>query len=157
MCAKAAANRPAVNILVAEDDLNDVLLLKRAFHKAQVPAGLFFVSNGQEVISYLQGQPPFEDRSIHPFPDLLLLDLVMPGLGGLEVLQWLGTRPELAELPVAVLSSCLPPETGRLAIQLGAQYCVTKPLDPLEWEPVFRDLQRPSPDSSGKLASPASE
>jgi CheY-like chemotaxis protein len=143
MSAKAAPNQPAIRILVAEDDPNDVLLLKRAFAKAQVPAALFFVSNGQEAISYLEGQAPFDDRAVYPLPNLLLLDLNMPGLGGLEVLQWLAAQHALAGLRIAVISSCLAPEACRQAVKLGAHCCVTKPLDPLQLLPVFRELQGP--------------
>ncbi|HZR21287.1 MAG TPA: response regulator [Verrucomicrobiae bacterium] len=146
MSAKAAPTKPAINILVAEDDANDVLLLKRAFTKAQVPAALFFVSNGQEAISYLEGQSPFDDRTTYPFPSVLLLDLNMPGVGGLEVLQWLAARPDLSGLRVAIISSYLAPEACRQAAKLGVQWCVTKPLDPLQLLPVFGELQCP-PDS----------
>ena len=141
MSAKAAASKPLVNILIAEDDANDVLLLKRAFSKARVPAALFFVSNGQEAISYLAGRPPFSDRTSHPFPDLVILDLNMPSVGGLEVLQWISSKPELSVLRVAVLSSCVAPDASRQAVLLGAQCCMTKPLDPLELVPVCRELQ----------------
>ena len=141
MSAKAAVGQPLVNILIAEDDANDVLLLKRAFSKARIPAALFFVANGQEAITYLQGHPPYADRRCHPFPDLLLVDLNMPGISGLEVLQWVASKPELAKLRVAVFSSCIAPEASRQAVQLGAQCCITKPLDPLELVPVFTDLQ----------------
>lgn len=141
MSARAVLDQQMVNILVAEDEPNDVLLLRRAFAKARIPAALSFVANGQEAISYLQGRAPFHDRMAYPFPDLLLLDLNMPGISGLEVLEWLAATPELARLRVAVFSSYVAPEISRQAVQLGAQCCITKPLDPLELVPVFQELQ----------------
>ena len=63
MSAKATIDHSATIILVAEDDPNDVLLLKRAFAKLPIPVLLYFVSNGQEAIHYLAGEPPFDDRA----------------------------------------------------------------------------------------------
>ena len=150
MSAKAAADRPSLVILIAEDDSNDVLLLKRAFAKARIPVSLLFVHNGQEAIQYLQGEPPFDNRVSHPFPNVLLLDLNMPLVGGLEVLEWLASRPDRAELCVVVFSSYLGPEESRQASTLGAHSCMTKPLDPCALLPLLRefpgcsDLDRPA-------------
>lgn len=140
MSAKAAVERPGPVILVAEDDPNDVLLLKRAFSKARTKASLFFVSNGQDAISYLQGEPPFDSRINHPFPNILLLDLNMPGVSGLEVMEWLAARPERASLAVVVFSSYMAPGDQLQAAMLGAHSCITKPLDPSALEPVFSQL-----------------
>ena len=155
MSAKAAVQRPAVVILVAEDDANDVLLLRRAFSKADIPASLFFVSNGQEAISYLQGEPPFNNRADYPFPSVLLLDLNMPAVSGLEVLEWLASRPERAGLVVVMFSSCMAPADCRQAVMLGAYACITKPLDPGALLPMLAELsgdsaaeKRPAPQEN---------
>jgi two-component system response regulator len=141
MCAKmAAVEKLPITILIAEDDANDVLLLKRAFEKARLRASLFFVPNGEDVIRYLQGQPPFENRAAHPFPDLLLLDLNMPGLGGLAVLEWLVANPAKNTMPAVIFSSCVHPEESRHATHLGARSCITKPLNPMDLVPLLRDL-----------------
>jgi CheY-like chemotaxis protein len=137
MSAKAAVDRPALVILVAEDDPNDVLLLKRAFARVGMAARLFFVSNGQEAISYLQGQAPFDNRAEYPYPNMLLLDFNMPGVNGMEVLEWLASEPERASLIVVVFSSCMAPGDCRQAASLGAHYCITKPLDPLALIPIL--------------------
>jgi CheY-like chemotaxis protein len=137
MSAKALINRPPAVVLIAEDDPNDVLLMKRAFAKAAIPATLFFVSNGQEAISYLEGQKPFDNRTYFPFPNILLVDVNMPGVGGLEVLEWLAARPERATLVAAVFSSCIAPEHRRQAASLGAHLCLTKPFDPCALLPIL--------------------
>jgi CheY-like chemotaxis protein len=140
MSAKAAPVPRPLQILVAEDDPNDVLLLKRALAKAGIATSLYFVSSGQEVISYFQGEPPFEDRGSYPFPDILLLDIKMPGTSGLEVLEWFASQPKLDKLRIVVFSSCIAPEDLRHAKKLGAHACITKPLGPLDLMSVFRDL-----------------
>ena len=140
MSAKAASNITPL-ILVAEDDPNDVLLLKRAFEKAGLGASVLYVSNGLEVIRYLRGEPPFDNRTSHPLPDLLLLDLKMPGAGGLDVLSWLSARKELAGIRVVIFSSCVAPEDSQRAVSLGARSCLTKPLNPLDLLPVLKGVR----------------
>jgi CheY-like chemotaxis protein len=92
-------------ILLAEDDKNDIFLMRRAFDSAGFHNPLFVVHNGQEVIDYLQGNGEFQNRKKFPFPGLLLLDLKMPLMGGFDVLEWLRQRPQFERLPAIVLTS----------------------------------------------------
>ena len=119
----------ALTILVAEDDPNDALLLKLAFGQAGVNAWPHFVGDGKEAIDYLRGEPPFNDRVRHPWPDLLLLDLKMPRTTGFEVLEWLRRRPDLEPLSVLVLSGSRWQDDIDRAYALGANFYCTKPLD----------------------------
>ena len=114
-------------ILIAEDDPLDVFLLRRAFTRADCKAPLYFVTNGPEAIDFLQGNAPFEDRSRFPFPKLLLLDLKMPLLGGLELLEWLQGRDERQKLRVVVLSGSAEPAAVKKAYALGADSYLQKP------------------------------
>src|SRR2546428_6788829 len=65
-------------VLVAEDDQDDVFLLRRAFQKAGLLHQIINVPDGERTIEYLSGNPPYDDRVRYPFPQLLLLDLKMP-------------------------------------------------------------------------------
>jgi CheY-like chemotaxis protein len=114
-------------ILVAEDDPHDAFLLQRAFYRAQVLQPLRFVTDGQQAIDYLRAAPPFHDRARHPFPMLLLLDLKLPRLSGLDVLTWLSRQPEMNRLPTVVLSASQDPEQIERAYAFGADYCMLKP------------------------------
>jgi CheY-like chemotaxis protein len=116
-------------VLVAEDDSNDALLLELTFAEAGVNTPLHFVRDGIEVMDYLQGVPPFDNRAKHPLPGLLVLDLKMPRADGFQVLAWLRQQPGLSRLMVAVLTgSCWQAEIDR-AHALGANFCLNKPLD----------------------------
>jgi CheY-like chemotaxis protein len=77
--------------------------------------------NGEDAVAYLGGQPPYEDRTRHPRPFLLLLDLVMPGIGGLGVLRWLRDHPEAERgLTKVVHSSVDSSREIEMAAELGA-------------------------------------
>lgn len=118
-------NRKA--ILVADDSAEDSFILKRAFEKVGMTVPLLFVKDGQELIDYLSGSEGFSDRSSHPMPRVLLLDLKMPKLNGFDVLRWLQQQPELRRLIVTVLSSSEEPTDVNLAYDLGANSYVVKP------------------------------
>jgi len=116
-------------ILVAEDREDDILLIYKAFAQANIPNPLQIVRNGDEAISYLKGEGRYADRSEHPLPVLLLLDLKMPGKDGFEVLRWLRQEPTLSALRVVVLTLSTDIRDVNLAYQLGANSFLVKPLD----------------------------
>jgi len=116
-------------ILLAEDDENDVLLLERAFHKANLHQSLRIVRDGDQAINYLSGRGEYADRERFPLPFLILLDLKMPGTNGFEVLEWVRNDPELKRLLIVVLtSSHLQADVDR-AYELGANSYLIKPVE----------------------------
>ncbi len=116
-------------ILIAEDEEDYVLLLKRAFAEAKIPNPIFSVSTGKETIAYLKGEAPFSNRDEYPLPDLLLLDLKLPGFSGMEILRWLRSQPGLAGLRVVVLTSSEQLKDVTDAYRLGANSFLMKPYD----------------------------
>ena len=117
----------SLGILLAEDDENDVLLLKRAFETAEIQNPIFVTRDGQEAMDYLAGVGNFSNRTEYPFPALVLLDLKMPRRSGLEVLQWLRAQPILHCLPVVIFSSSPHEHDIERAYRLGANAFVVKP------------------------------
>src|SRR6266481_1426805 len=113
----------ARHVLVADDDENDVLLLRRAFQKAGLSHTIVHVKDGEEVINYLAAV----GANAKPSPNLLLLDLNMPRLDGFDVLEWLRNRPERLPVPVVVLSSSVLPKDKEKAETLGAHEYLVKP------------------------------
>jgi CheY-like chemotaxis protein len=115
------------HILVAEDDTSDAFFFQRAFKRAGLPVSLHFVRDGQEALDYLRGKGQFADRTAHPLPQLLLLDLKMPRLGGFDVLGWVRKQPELRRLQVIIFSGSDEPEDIKRAEKLGANSYLVKP------------------------------
>jgi DNA-binding response OmpR family regulator len=127
-------------ILLAEDDENDVFLMRRAFREAGLIHPLVVVGNGQEAISYLNGEGLYADRKQYPWPCLLLLDLKMPLVDGFEVLAWLQRRRRPTRLTVVILSSSMLEQDQLQALKLGADSYVVKPQDFTELVKVVRGL-----------------
>jgi CheY-like chemotaxis protein len=119
---------PSRAILLVEDDKNDAFFLQYAFESAGIPNPLICVEDGQKTMDYLAGMGPYADRARFPFPCLVLLDLKLPGKGGLEVLRWIQSRPELASLVVVVLTSSSEASDVNEAYRLGARSYLVKPL-----------------------------
>lgn len=116
-------------ILIAEDNDDHVLLLRRALKKGAILNPIFVVSDGEEAVAYLKGEGKFADRYEYPLPGLLLLDLKMPKKNGFEVLQWIREQPFLKRLRVVVLTTSDNPQDIDRAYELGANSFIVKPLE----------------------------
>ena len=128
-------------ILLAEDDENDVMLIKRAFSKSHVVNPIACVKNGEEAVAYLSGSGPYSDRLRHPLPFMMLLDLKLPRLSGHEVLGWLRAQQGLKRLPVVVLTSSKEPSDINRAYELGANSYLVKPVVFEEFSTLLKQLQ----------------
>ncbi len=117
-------------ILLVEDNLNDVLLMRRAFAKAQLPNPVEVVGDGDTAVAYLAGENQYADRRRYPLPVVLLLDLKLPRRSGFEVLEWLRRQPGLRRLPVVVLTSSQEMADVNRAFDLGANSYLVKPVAP---------------------------
>ena len=124
-------------ILLVEDDPNDVFLFRHAMKKIGLPHPVQVATDGQEAIDYLQGNGAFRDREEFPFPCLVLLDLKLPQVMGLNVLKWI--RGEFGmSLAVVVLSASGEEADIAAAYRLGANAFLTKPSDPSKLEDMLK-------------------
>lgn len=110
-------------ILLVEDDPNQVIFIRRSFDKVHIPNPLHVVTNGQDAILYMADPA-------NPPPALVLLDLLVPRIRGFKVLEWMRSRPELKDIPVAVVTSSIEPMDRRRADQLGVVAYLLKPVFP---------------------------
>jgi CheY-like chemotaxis protein len=115
--------------LLVEDAESDAILIRRAFIKGNIVNPLQVVGSGDQAIAYLKGEGAFSNRAEYPLPELVLLDLKLPGIDGFQVLRWIRQQPELKALRVVVLTSSDRIQDVNLAYQLGANSFLVKPVD----------------------------
>jgi CheY-like chemotaxis protein len=129
--------KPEYAILVVEDEDNDFLLLRRAF--AQVnnsdDVSIHRARDGLEAMHYLQGKNEYADRDRYPYPEVLIVDLKMPRVSGLELLEWIRDHPEHRVIPTVIMSSSAQHTDVLKAYELGANTYFVKPSN-------FQDLVR---------------
>ena len=130
----------AVRILLVEDNRMDIELTLDAFREACLGNVVHVSHNGQEALDYLFGRGAYSDRQAYPLPDLILLDLKMPGIGGHEVLRRIKETPGLKRLPVVILTSSK--EEGDLALgyDWGANGYLVKPVSFIGFLDVARKV-----------------
>lgn len=127
-------------VLLVEDDLNDIFLVKRAFKIAQIKNPLQVVTDGQEAINYLRGADKFADRQLYPLPKLVVMDIKMPRRTGFEVLEWAKNDPLLRRIPIVIVSSSDNPADINRAYELGANAYMIKPVDFRAVEHLFESI-----------------
>jgi two-component system response regulator len=128
-------------VLAAEDEETDVLILRLAFEKAQIKNPLVIVRDGAEAVAYLtRCAANGEQTNGHTLPSLLLLDLKMPHMNGLEVLAWLKSWPQSRDLPAVILSSSPDALDVRRAMQMGARDYFIKPHDLAQYAGILQKL-----------------
>jgi CheY-like chemotaxis protein len=115
-------------VLVAEDFEPDAEALQSALKRAGVTNPVFVVGDGDRAIAYLKGEGIFSDRELFPPPGILILDLKMPGRGGMEVLEWCKRQRQLEDLLVVVVSGYNHILEIKQAYELGAATFLTKPV-----------------------------
>lgn len=122
-------------ILLVEDSPTDVHILARAFREAQIAHEFAHVGRGEEALDHLRG------LGEEGLPDLVLLDLNLPGVDGQEVLARLKSDPVLRQVPVVVLSTTRREPEVRQAYQTGANSFIVKPHDFDRYQALAQDLR----------------
>lgn len=136
-----------LKILHVENNREDALLLARACTAADLPADFFEVRGGNDAVAYIQGVVPFTDRGKNPLPDLVILNLKLPGLNGFEFLRWLRCESGFRELPALVFTESRTREDKERAITAGASGYFVKPMEfgaVVRIAESFRELRRNS-------------
>jgi CheY-like chemotaxis protein len=127
----------SIEVLLVEDDPGDVLMTKEAFQDYKLSNQLHVVTDGAEAMDFLRRQGEHADK---PRPDLVLLDLNLPRMDGREVLQAIKSDPELASIPVVILTTSEAEEDVLRSYSLHANAYVTKPVDFERFIEVVRQI-----------------
>ena len=127
-------------ILQVEDDPNDVFFLKKAMTKVGMANPIQVATDGQQAIDYLRGAGRFADRGKFPFPSLVLLDVKLPYVMGLEVLKWI-RQQRRTSLPVVMLSASAQEADIVAAYRLGANAFLCKPSEASKFEEMVKSIK----------------
>jgi len=117
-----------IPILLVEDDENDILITKRAFDRYNLKNTLYVVRDGEEALDFIYRRGDFEDESI-PTPGLILLDINMPRMNGIEVLRHLKKDPDKKRIPIVMLTTSRREQDKIESYNLGVNSYVVKPVD----------------------------
>lgn len=118
----------SAHILLVEDERMDTELALDAFREAQLTNTVHVAADGQTALDYLFGRGEYADREAFPLPDLILLDLKLPGVDGFEVLRQLKSAPVLKRIPAVILTSSKEEGDRALGYDLGANSYLVKPV-----------------------------
>lgn len=127
-----------VQILLVEDNPADVMLTEEAFEEATFPHQLHFAKDGVEALAFLRREAGFEDK---PTPDVILLDLNMPRLGGLETLAIIKEDAALRHLPVVVLTTSRSEKDIWQSYDLRANAYIPKPVTMSEFSNMVNSFE----------------
>jgi len=122
-------------VLLVEDDVSDYRLIQRAFAKIKPFVPMIRLAHGDDAVDYLAGDGPYENRSLHPVPCVLLLDIKLPRRSGFEVLEWIRAQDsELRRIPIIMLTSSGHQADVNRAYELGVNSYLVKPNNSSELE-----------------------
>jgi two-component system response regulator len=127
-------------ILLVEDNEDDIELTSIALKQTPIANRLAIVRDGEEALRYLMRQGNYKNRSPHDDPALILLDLNLPKMDGLEVLRVLRAKPALAYLPVVVLTTSHEERDMVQSYKLGANSYILKPVDFAQFSDLMQQL-----------------
>ncbi|KYG75001.1 chemotaxis family two-component system response regulator Rcp1 [Roseivirga ehrenbergii] len=123
----------SLNILLVEDNESDIILVKEALKGVEVVKSIIDLRNGKEAVSYLKKLPPYENATL---PDLILLDINMPIMDGLEALAQIKVDEKIKHIPVIILTTSSRKEDIFKAYSEHSNSYIIKPNDYTELEKV---------------------
>ena len=122
------AARQPITILMADDDPDDRLMTQEAFAECRLHNPLQFVTDGEELLDYLNRRCRYDDDTAYPMPGLVLLDLNMPRKDGREVLREIKADPRLRSIPVVILTTSKAEEDVVRSYRDGVNSFISKPV-----------------------------
>lgn len=140
MCPGHAKRGEPLLILLVEDNEDHAELIKRSLAENRVANRIIWVDNGEKALHYLLHQEEYLGPGASPAPNLILLDLRLPRMDGLEVLKQIKGHGELRHIPVVILTSSAAETDIAKAYELNANSYIVKPLDFLKFTELLDDL-----------------
>jgi len=150
-------NHNQAQILLVDHSEEDILLIRRTLQRATLSCSIHVVRSGEEALSYLKGEAEHHNPQDHPLPDLLLLDVYMPGTSAFDVIRWIRQRPCFSSLIIVALTPSNDFWHLTEAYRSGADSFMVKPADPrdlLQLGLTLHWLQKTQPDRISQALTP---
>jgi two-component system, response regulator len=128
-------------ILLCEDNEDDVELTQLAFRKNGTSAKLVVVWNGEEALDFLFGKGQYADRDINQIPALVLLDLKLPYVSGLDILKKIRADKRISQIPVVILTSSVEDKDRTDSFRLGANDFIIKPMGYAQFIEIIQQIK----------------
>lgn len=128
-------------ILLVEDNSDDVVLTKMALERSRIANKIVVAEDGVEALDYLFGRGKYTGRNSGALPEVVLLDLKLPRVDGLEVLKQIRANPKTRLLPVVVLTSSSEDRDVVRSYELGCNSFITKPVDFKQFVTAVQNLE----------------
>jgi CheY-like chemotaxis protein len=129
-----------VEILFVEDSLDDAMLTLRAFKKSGFVNTVHHVKDGAEALDYMYARQTYAGRDINKHPKLILLDLKMPKMSGMEVLKHIKSDPEFKSIPIVILTSSQEDPDIQNCYALGANSYIVKPVESENFFRIIKEI-----------------
>ncbi|MTI86886.1 MAG: response regulator [Balneolaceae bacterium] len=133
-------NDYVVEVLLVEDNESDADLTLRSLKKYNLSNNIKWVKDGEEALDYLFGKNEYAERNIKDQPKVVLLDLKMPKIGGIEVLEQIRRNQETKKIPVVILTSSHEEKDIVQSYDLGVNSYIVKPVDFKKFMESIRDI-----------------
>lgn len=133
-------NSNNIEILFAEDSIDDAMLTIRALKKGGLSNSIHHVKDGAEALDFIYGNGVYAARDKNCHPKVILLDLKMPKVTGMEVLKKVKSDPNLKSIPVVILTSSKEDPDIKLCYELGANSYIVKPVESDNFFQTIKDL-----------------
>jgi len=127
--------------LLVEDNIADQKLTERAFKKSKKTIDLKIVDSGNEAINYLHQLPPYDNKQLSPIPDIILMDINMPGLDGKQTLRRIRNSQAIKYIPIIMLTTSNEERDILDSYKLGANAYITKPHNIDEFQNLIGKLE----------------
>ncbi|MDQ3073507.1 MAG: response regulator [Bacteroidota bacterium] len=129
-----------VEILLVEDSMDDATLTIRALKKGGYNHKLHHVKDGAEALAFMYGQDTYASREIRKHPKVIFLDLKMPKVTGIEVLEKLKSDPAFKSIPIIMLTSSKEDPDIKKCYELGANSYIVKPVESENFSQTIKEL-----------------
>lgn len=129
-----------VDVLLVEDNSNDARIVQRVLKKNELTHKLYWVKNGQEALDFVFAENNFCERDINDCPKLILLDLKLPKLNGLEVLKKIRSDKRTDTIPIVIMTSSKEEQDVLESYKLGVNSYIVKPIDFEKYNIVIKDI-----------------